>query len=329
MDLIDMSASEMRVSATVGINPHGHNLNRICRACGAGLSAEFLNAPDRFHWRPEMYGLARCEDCGYVGLTALPPLEDLPFHYDEDYHQAIAAAGEGTGRWVHQRAVISSLKRGGALLDIGCSSGGFLTAMMGGAWTLFGIEIEPSTAEKARRRTGAQVFAGNFADAPFSPGTFDVITCLDVLEHIYDLEAFLRKAHAWLKPQGIFYTILPNIDSWEFRMFQSYWYGLELPRHVSHFSPKSLRRLMASFGFSEVFVKSQSTNYVERSVDYVRCALIEKLGVSPTPQARRSRSNLPLRALRKAFRLCLFNPFGYVASMVGQGASIEAAFKKQ
>jgi SAM-dependent methyltransferase len=299
-----------------------------CPTCGTGVNADLLRAPDRFHWRPELYRLVRCQKCSYVRLVDPPAFEDLHLHYDEHYHRAIMAAGEGPGRWARQHKVISSIKRGGALLDIGCSSGGFLAALAGAPWTLFGIEIEASAAERARRRTGAQVFVGDVVKAPFACATFDVITCFDVLEHVYNPRQFLDKIHGWLKPGGIFYTMLPNIDSWEFRVFRSYWYGLELPRHISHFSPMSLRHLMASFGFEEVFVETRPTNYIERSVDYLICALLQRLGVSPIPQAQRGHASVPARALRKALRLCLFNPLGYAASVAGRGASMEAVFRR-
>jgi hypothetical protein len=85
---------------------------------------------------------------------------------------------------------------------------------------------------------------------------------------------------------------------------------------------------MASFGFEEVFVETRPTNYIERSVDYLRCGLLQRLGVSPTPQAQVSRVSIPRRALRKALRVSLFNPFGYVASTVDRGASMEAVFRR-
>lgn len=324
--------SEMQVSGGTGAKAPNtgatQDLGRECSVCGASASVEFLKAPDRFHWRTELYRLVRCGKCSYIRLADPPPFEDLHLHYDDDYHRAIVGAGEGLGRWARQRKVISSIKRRGNLLDIGCSSGGFLATMMGAPWTLFGIEMEASTAERARRRTGAQVFAGDALEAPFASGTFDVITCFDVLEHVYDLRQFLDKIHRWLKPGGIFYTMVPNIDSWEFRIFRSYWYGLELPRHISHFSPKSLQHLMNSFGFEAVFVETQPTNYMERSVDYLRSALLQRLGVSPISQAQRHRASIPSRAFRKAMRLSLFNPFGHVASVAGRGASMEAVFRK-
>jgi hypothetical protein len=59
----------------------------------------------------------------------------MGIHYDEDYHQVITAAGEGHAdrRWQRQREIICRHKDGGTILDVGCSSGGFLSTMKGGA----------------------------------------------------------------------------------------------------------------------------------------------------------------------------------------------------
>ena len=177
----------------------------------------------------------------------------MGIHYDEEYHAAIMAAGETSvaSRWQRQRQKISQYKQSGSILDIGCSSGAFLGTMKGPAWKLFGIEMEAATAQKARATTGAEVFVGDAVAAPFAPESFDVITCFDLLEHVYNPRQFLSKVREWLKPDGIIYVALPNIDSWEARTMGTYWYGLELPRHLFHFSPKSLRFVMKSLGFSE------------------------------------------------------------------------------
>jgi hypothetical protein len=122
--------------------------------------------------------------------------------------------------------------------------------------------------------------------------------------------------------------MLPNIDSWESRIFGSYWYGLELPRHLFHFSPKSLRRVMATLGFEEVVLSTSRITYVERSAGYVSSEVLQKAGFSPTPAAKATPKNIPWRAVRKAMRLTLVGPAGQLASIAGAGANIEAIFRK-
>jgi SAM-dependent methyltransferase len=300
-----------------------------CPICGSTHISPLLTAPDRFHLRKEIYNLVGCSFCGGAWLADPPRPAEMGLHYTEDYHKAIVAAGEGSAanRWKDQVKLISLYKKGGTILDLGCSSGGFLSTMKGKDWQLYGIEMEESTAERARATTGAEVFVGDVVEAPFLSASFDVITCFDVLEHVYNPRQFLTKVREWLKPGGIFYAMMPNIDSWEARVFGTHWYGLELPRHLFHFSPKSLRYLMTEIGFSEVCVITPATSYVERSSRYVCSSVLEGIGLPTTPQATPEPVSLPWKVVRKGIRLAMIRPLAHLASLAGAGPSMEVVFR--
>src|SRR5262249_1278497 len=159
-------------------------------------------------------------------------------HYTPDYNRLIAAAGEGSPeRWKARRTTLFQYRVGGKLLDLGCSSGAFLTSLRSESWGLAGIELSPESGETAAAVSGAEIFVGDVLEAPFEAGSFDVITCFHVFEHFYEPYKVMKRVWSWLKPGGIFYTIVPNIDSAGGRVFRSYWFALELPRHLFHFSP--------------------------------------------------------------------------------------------
>jgi 2-polyprenyl-3-methyl-5-hydroxy-6-metoxy-1,4-benzoquinol methylase len=302
-----------------------------CPLCGSRQVGKLLEAPDRFHLRTERYHLARCSSCTGVWLVDPPKLEEMGPHYDEEYHNAIVAAGEGSAeeRWRDQRDLIAHYKNGGNLLDLGCSSGGFLSTMRGDDWKLYGIEMEAATAEKARAATGADVFVGDVLDAPFVSNSFDVITCFDVLEHVYSPQQFLTKVKEWLKPGGIYHVMLPNIDSWEAKLFGTYWFGLELPRHLFHFSPHSLRRVMNDLNFEEVHLATPRVSYLERSLDYVAGNVAGKFGLDQRPQSKPKPRGFLWKAARKCVRAAVFTPVAQIGSWSGRGPSIEAVFRKK
>lgn len=302
----------------------------MCPLCGRIPAADFLSAPDRFHWRQEVFHLKRCAGCSYVWLDDPPKPEEMAPHYDEDYHKTIAQGGEGFAdvRWCRQRKIVAHYSKGGAVLDVGCSSGAFLSTLRGGSWKLYGIERELSTAEQAKAASGAEVFVGDTDSAPFAPESFDVVTCFDVLEHVYHPRQFLEKVQEWLKPGGIFLTQLPNIDSWEARAFGTYWYGLELPRHLSHFSPRSLRYITKELGFQELRITTPPVSYVERSLGFVWSKIIESLGFTPIPQSKRRSWSIPSRIIRKAIRVLFLTPFSEVAAAAAAGPSMEGIFQK-
>ncbi len=253
----------------------------------------------------------------------------MDYHYGADYHRLVNKAGETSPiRWRKYVQNLKEYKRGGALLDLGCSSGAFLASLKGQAWKLNGIEISAPSAKKARATTGAEVFVGDILEASFPPESFEVVTCFDVLEHVYQPREVMEKVWEWLKPDGIFYVVLPNILSWEARIFRSYWFGLELPRHLSHFSPKSLRRLLESAGFREQRLVTPPIYYADYSTGYVFDEILSKFGFSRPPLAEGTVPHIPWRVIRKVLRLSVLSLFGGAASLAESGPSIEAIFRK-
>jgi SAM-dependent methyltransferase len=183
-------------------------------------------------------------------------------------------------------------------------------------------------ASRAESATGGQVFVGDILDAPYAPNSFDVITCFHVFEHLYDPRAVLQKAAQWLKPGGIFYAMMPNIHSAGGRIFGSYWYALELPRHLFHFSPKSLGNLANSLGLEEVSLVTDREVFIEKSVHYLFDEMFRRVGVSRVPLAKMSAPGLPFRVVRKAFRLTVLPVLNGMASLAGDGESIHAILRK-
>jgi SAM-dependent methyltransferase len=305
---------------------------RRCPICGHNGAENWLRAPDRFHKRQQQYQLVRCPACSLVWLDNPPANEEMPYHYGASYHQMIMSSGELDllKKWRAPRDRVLKMAGSGTLLDLGCSSGGFLQSLKNDPWKLYGIEISTDEARRAEMNSGAQVFAGEILDAEFPPESFDVITCFHLLEHVYKPKEVIGKVWEWLKPGGVFYILIPNIEALEASIFRSYWYGLELPRHLYHYSPTSLRRLFALSDFEEVVLRNQPDCYVEKSTRYVLDEILMEIGISRIPLAAdHSPRSIPWRIIRKAYRLGVLWPFRALAAAAGHGAGIEAAFRKK
>lgn len=299
-----------------------------CPLCGSRKVRLFLKAPDRFHGRRTNYQLFRCDACTVVWQDDPPPPEVMGEHYGEDYDRSVASAGDDPERWSGRVTVIKQQKSGGSLLDLGCSSGGFLKAMRGPAWKLHGIEMSPEVARRAEAASGGEVYVGEILDAPYAPGSFDVITCFHVLEHVYDPRAVLCKVQEWLKPGGIFYVMIPNIDSAGAKLFRSYWYALELPRHLFHFTPKSLSYLSETVAMETVSLETGRELFFEESVRYLVDEGCRKTGMPRAPRSQARGPGIFFRAARKAFRLTVLRVIAWMASLVGDGESIHGIFRK-
>ncbi len=298
----------------------------ICEHTGA---KEWLQGPDRLHGRQEKYTLVRCPACTLVWLSNPPKPSEMHLHYTDAYDVLISAGGENSPtRWEFRKEALTQYKRSGDLLDLGCSSGSFLEFMRSEPWKLYGIEMSKETAKVAEAKSGAQVFVGNILDAPFRGESFDVITCFDVLEHLYEPRRVIAKVGEWLKPGGIFYVLIPNVDSAEARAFGTYWHGLELPRHLFHYSPASLKFLAKSASLREVSLETRRNPAVGTSLRYVWDDVFGAVGIHRTPVAYRTEAGLPWRAARKVVRITVLRALMAMAPLVGGGESIHAIFQK-
>jgi SAM-dependent methyltransferase len=319
-----------RYSGEHGVSAISDRALEPCPICGQVGVSEWLRAPDRLHGRQEEYTLLRCQACSLVWLNNPPKPAEMHRHYTNEYDRLISTAGQNAPeRWRARRAALARYKQSGVLLDLGCSSGAFLQSVCGEGWKLFGIEMSSESAKQAQTKSGANVFTGDILDAQFPPKSFDVITCFDVFEHLYEPRRVMARVAEWLKPGGIFYVLVPNIDSAEGRIFGSYWQGLELPRHLFHYSPASLRFLAKSAGLHEVSLETRRNPAVGTSLRYVWDDLFRAVGIRRTPVAYRGDASLPWRAARKVVRMTILRGVLAMAPIVGGGESIHAIFQKE
>jgi 2-polyprenyl-3-methyl-5-hydroxy-6-metoxy-1,4-benzoquinol methylase len=320
---IDKLAARVAAARTESLSPGR------CPVCEDAGARPWLRAPDRFHGRQQEYTLVRCPACSLVWLNDPPKPAEMRYHYTAAYDRLISAAGQNSPhRWRARWATLKQYKQGGALLDLGCSSGAFLEFLNGEPWKLYGIEMSAESAKAAEARSGAKVFVGEVLEASFPPESFDVITCFDVLEHLYRPRQVMENVAEWLKPGGIFYVLVPNIDSAEARVFKSYWGGLELPRHLFHYSPASLRYLAKSAGLEEVSLVTRRNAAVGVNVRYCVDGFFHTMGIRRTPVAYRGEAGVAWRAARKLVRVTALRALLVMAPLAGGGESIHAVFEK-
>jgi SAM-dependent methyltransferase len=300
-----------------------------CPCCGGRDTTQWLRVPKRNGDRAHIYELLYCVGCSHIWLGNRPTPEEMSVHYQDDYQQAVSRSGEiYPVRWKWHLRGILRYKTEGSVLDIGCSSGGFLASLKGGHWKLHGIEYSPATADRARSATGGDIFAGDVLRANFRSQSFDLITCMDVLEHLYEPRDVLRKVSEWLKPGGVFYVFVPNIHSWEARLFRSYWYGLDLPRHVQHFSTRSLTELATSVGLRPIRIVTPAGNYLEEDFRILSDDVLRRMRLRRAPLDWQAEPMMLWKVIRKGVRLTAGKLFSNTAALFGGAASIQAVFAR-
>jgi len=136
----------------------------------------------------------------------------------------------------------------GELLDIGCGNGSFLKWLKNHGWQVKGVEVNKEAANLCRQK-GIEVFNGELLDASFANKTFDVVTLIQVLEHLPNPSATLREIHRVLKRKGLLIIGVPNFGCFDRRVFNSEWGPLEIPRHLYHFNYITLKKILERNGF--------------------------------------------------------------------------------
>ncbi len=228
----------------------------VCIWCGC-KEATFL-FPRRDRLGSETFAYLRCAGCGLIRLEPRPSLAELPRYYPEEYEVFQERRENPLFRWGRRRlwhrrlqAIRRYLPRPGRALDVGCGTGEFLEILQRQGWDVAGIEPNLRAAQQARARLGAEAIqAISLEEASFPPGTFDLITLWDVLEHLDDPPAALRRLAGWLHPAGLLALGVPNLESWDARFFGPAWIGWDAPRHLYLFPDSILREILAASGFS-------------------------------------------------------------------------------
>lgn len=118
-----------------------------------------------------------------------------------------------------------------------------------GAWELHGIDINPEVVRRARSPR-LVLRAGQLGPDTYPAGRFDAIVASHLVEHVCDPVELVRVCERLLRPGGILIGELPNVDSWDARVFGRYWGGLHQPRHLFFWDRRSFVELGRRGGFA-------------------------------------------------------------------------------
>src|SRR5262249_25364137 len=138
-------------------------------------------------------------------------------------------------------------------------------------WNVTGLDFSAHAAREVTRKYGIPVLVGTLPHPEVKPASFDVITMGAVLEHVHHPHEVIRAAAEALRPDGKLVIAVPNLDSWGFAFFGQDWWGLELPRHLLHFAPATLRKLVEGHGLEVTDVQLvERGGWIRRSMAMVR-----------------------------------------------------------
>lgn len=206
--------------------------------------------------------MVRCRTCGLMRTNPRPTPETIGFYYPDDYGPYLGTQVPPGAKSQDRFPLLRRLAKQvfafnttylpamppGRMLEIGCASGAFLHKMAKVGWQVEGIEFSPKAAEAARA-LGYSVHTGSLESASGPQRPYDLVVGWMVLEHLHDPVLALRKLHDWARPGAMLAVSVPNAGSAQFRLFRDKWYPLHLPNHLYHFTPETVRAVLAKGGW--------------------------------------------------------------------------------
>lgn len=229
-----------------------------CPVCGASSIQSVLEAKD-YTVSGESFLICECAVCTARFTQDIPTAAAIgPYYKSENYiSHTNTSKGliNGLYQWVRKRTLRQKRKlvqketglSTGTLLDLGSGTGAFAGEMKSSGWQVTALEPDPDA-----RKVALDSFGVNLQDTSefytLADRQFDAITMWHVLEHVHDLQGYIAKLKTLLKEKGRLIIAVPNYTAGDAAAYGTYWAAYDVPRHLYHFSPVSMKGLVEKHG---------------------------------------------------------------------------------
>lgn len=229
-----------------------------CPNCGNKNIFPVITAKD-YTVSGEQFEIWECKNCTQRFTQNIPGKEAIGKYYQSENYISHSDTSKGfinnlyhkvrKRTLIQKRKLIENTtgKKTGNILDVGCGTGAFLHTMKNAEWNTTGLEPDKIAREKALELYGLHLDGSEkFYELPAQ--TFDAITMWHVLEHVHDLHEYIEQLKKLLKPGGKLFIAVPNYTSYDAGFYKESWAAYDVPRHLYHFSPESMKTLLNSHG---------------------------------------------------------------------------------
>jgi 2-polyprenyl-3-methyl-5-hydroxy-6-metoxy-1,4-benzoquinol methylase len=236
-----------------------------CPVCGSAELKNVLSAKDHTV-SGEAFPIAECNGCSLRFTQDVPDTAGiLPYYKSEDYISHTDTS-KGLVNRLYQLVRKKTLRKkrklventtgikAGQLLDVGSGTGAFVNEMKQKGWQVTGLEPDEGARTVAKKLYNAELEDINrFYQLPAN--SYDAITLWHVLEHVHELSAYVEQLKALLKEKGRLFIAVPNYTSKDAAIYKECWAAYDVPRHLYHFSPQSMKSLMEKHGLKLIGYK--------------------------------------------------------------------------
>ncbi|GAA4751639.1 class I SAM-dependent methyltransferase [Flavisolibacter ginsenosidimutans] len=235
-----------------------------CPVCNSTKINPLLTVKD-YSVSNEDFVIWQCADCTLRFTQDVPDEDSIgPYYASQDYISH-SNTDKGLLNKLYQRVrkftleqkaklVIENTKSTGSILDVGAGIGAFLSVMKEKGWQAKGIEPD-----EGARKNAEQLFHLKLEEPSvlfqLAPKGYDAVTLWHVLEHVHDLHNYVEQLKNLLTGEGKIFIAVPNYTSGDAEAYRRYWAAYDVPRHLYHFTPKAIEKLVSLHGLKLVAKK--------------------------------------------------------------------------
>jgi 2-polyprenyl-3-methyl-5-hydroxy-6-metoxy-1,4-benzoquinol methylase len=224
-----------------------------CPICNKEDISTLLHTKD-YSLTGKDFQVIQCANCTLEYTDPAPSKEDIAPYYNFPSYISHTDTKEGFVNQIYHKVRnytltqktnwVQSLFTGhkGHLLEVGAGTGAFAHSMFKKGWNVTALEPDESSRLKALEIYDLHLLPIEEL-FQLEPAKYEVITLWHVLEHVHDLNAYMKTFNNLLKPNGRLIIAVPNYTSYDAVFYKNYWAAYDVPRHLYHFSPMSMHYL--------------------------------------------------------------------------------------
>jgi 2-polyprenyl-3-methyl-5-hydroxy-6-metoxy-1,4-benzoquinol methylase len=208
------------------------------------------------------FTLRSCAFCRTTFVSALPEpgsATDYSGYYDAGNLTVPPVVG---GRLAKTVASFEDRRDLNRWLDVGCGAGTLVEIAAGRGWEATGTEVSEAPVRLLRER-GFDVLHGELIDLDLPQGGFDVVSMIEVVEHLAEPDKMLEEVARLLRPGGALYLTTPNARGASARILGMRWSVLAPPEHLQLFSLSGIRTALVRCGLVVVKTRTHAVNPAE------------------------------------------------------------------
>lgn len=207
----------------------------------------------------ESFEIWQCKQCSGRFTQDVPATEDIGRYYQSAKYISHTDTRKGIVNQMYHRVrkitlqqkrklveKVSSAAKG-KLLDVGAGTGMFAQTMIDAGWEVKGLEPDEG-ARNIAARSNIQLHEPSILSS-LEEKSFSVITLWHVLEHVHQLHEYMDQFHKFLTSSGTLIIAVPNYTSQDATHYGANWAAYDVPRHLYHFSPQSMKLLLEKHQF--------------------------------------------------------------------------------